>query len=97
MDSGIPMINIQEFIFHTSPQKRIVRKNICAERVHSIVAIVCLTICSSDPQEASFWFKYALKYYESVDPNNIERCLITLGVFCSNYNDVRTKTLCRLY
>ncbi|EAR94619.2 tetratricopeptide repeat protein (macronuclear) [Tetrahymena thermophila SB210] len=60
-ECGIPLLNIQEFIFHTSPQKRF---------------------------EATFWFKYALRFFETVDPNNIERCLITLGVFCTNYNDV---------
>jgi len=34
--------------------------------------------------EATYWFKYALKFFEQVDPSNIDRCLITLAIFCSS-------------
>lgn len=29
--------------------------------------------------EASFWFKYVLKFYQKYNPNNIDRTLITLA------------------
>lgn len=35
-------------------------------------------------KEASYWFKYSLKFYERIDPANIDRCLITLGVLLSS-------------
>lgn len=35
-------------------------------------------------QEATFWFKYALKFFEKNDPSNIDRCLITLALFCAS-------------
>ncbi|KRW98750.1 Cyclic nucleotide-binding protein [Pseudocohnilembus persalinus] len=58
-DSGVPLLNIQEFLFNTSPEKR---------------------------NEATYWFKYALKHFEQVNPSNIDRCLITLAIFCSSSN-----------
>jgi len=56
-ESGTPLLNIGEFLFNTSPEKR---------------------------NEATFWFKYALKFYEKNDPSNIDRCLITLALFCAS-------------
>ncbi|EGR33488.1 hypothetical protein IMG5_051660 [Ichthyophthirius multifiliis] len=57
---GIPLLNIQEFLFHTCPDLK---------------------------TDAMFWFKYGLKFFEQIDPVNIDRFLITLGVFCNNYNE----------
>lgn len=56
-EAGAPLLNIGEFLFNTSPEKR---------------------------SEATFWFKYALKFFEKNDPSNIDRCLITLALFCAS-------------
>ncbi|EGR30945.1 hypothetical protein IMG5_120510, partial [Ichthyophthirius multifiliis] len=34
-------------------------------------------------QESQFWFKQSLKFYESVDPYNMAKCVLMLGIFLS--------------
>lgn len=60
-ESGIPLLNIGEFLFNTDPTKR---------------------------KEATFWFRYALKFFEKNDPANIDRVLILLAVFCGSTKQV---------
>lgn len=38
--------------------------------------------------EASYWFKYSLKFFEKLDPQNIDRCLIFLALFCKSSSQV---------
>lgn len=51
------IMNIGEFLFLTSPDKK---------------------------NEAAYWFRYALKFFEKCDPSSIDRCLIFLALFCKS-------------
>ena len=74
-ESGVPLINLSEFLLNTDPNKKNVQ--------------ITLFIF----QEAMFWFKYSLKFYEKVDPNNIDRCLITLAVLCNSAGQVSSNMI----
>lgn len=39
-------------------------------------------------QEATFWFRYAIRFFEKNDPANIDRCLIYLALFSKSASQV---------
>ena len=40
-------------------------------------------------KEATYWFRFALKFYEKNDPSNIDKCLVYLALFCKSSSQVK--------